>query len=124
MNMTEAVKTVLSKYATFSGRAKRPELWWFVLFMFLVNLGLTLIEGAVLAPILGFDAFSEDAGQPLTMISSLIFLLPSLAAMVRRLHDVDRSGWWYFIVFIPVVGFLVLIFWATRPGTEGSNQYG
>jgi uncharacterized membrane protein YhaH (DUF805 family) len=124
MDMTEAVKTVFGKYATFSGRAKRPELWWFVLFMFLVNLGLTLIEGAVLAPILGFDAFSEDAGQPLTMISSLIFLLPSLAAMVRRLHDIDRSGWWYFIVFIPVVGVLVLIFWATRPGTEGSNQYG
>ena len=86
MGMTDAVKTVLGKYATFSGRAKRPELWFFVLFIFLLNLGLALIDGAVLAPILGFDAFSQDAGQPLRMISSLIF-------------------------------------WATRPGMEGSNQY-
>ncbi|MEH6570216.1 MAG: DUF805 domain-containing protein [Halioglobus sp.] len=124
MEPTEAVKTVLAKYATFTGRAARPELWWYVLFIFLLNIGLAIIEGAVLAPILGFDAFSKDAGQPLRVISSLIFLLPSMAVMVRRLHDIDRSAWWYLIIFVPVIGVLLLIFWATMPGTEGSNQYG
>ena len=78
----------------------------------------------MLAPILGFDTFSKDAGQPLRVISSLIFLLPSIAVMVRRLHDIERSGWWYLIVFIPVVGAIVLIFWATRAGSDTPNQYG
>ena len=58
------------------------------------------------------------------MIESLVLLLPSLAVAVRRLHDIDRSGWWYLIIVIPIIGPLVLLYWYIQPGTDGSNQFG
>ncbi|MEM1048610.1 MAG: DUF805 domain-containing protein [Pseudomonadota bacterium] len=124
MSLTDAVRTVLSKYATFQGRAVRSEFWFFVLFVFLLFTVLAFIEGAVLAPALGFSAFDRDAGQPLSLIASLALLLPNIAVAVRRLHDIDRSGWWLLIGFVPVLGFLVLLYWYIQPGTDGANQYG
>jgi uncharacterized membrane protein YhaH (DUF805 family) len=124
MNMQTAVKTVLSKYATFSGRAPRSEFWWFTLAVIILSIIVSIIDGAVVAPMLGFEAFAEEAGDPLRMIVSLALLLPSLAVAVRRLHDIDRSGWWYFIIVIPIIGPLVLLYWYIQPGTDGSNQFG
>ncbi|MEH6593898.1 MAG: DUF805 domain-containing protein [Halioglobus sp.] len=124
MNMPTAVKTVFSKYATFSGRAPRSEFWWYTLAILLFTLLLGLLEGIVLAPMLGFEPFSQELGQPLRLIAALVFLLPSLAVTVRRLHDIDRSGWWYFVIVIPLVGVFVLLYWEVQPGTEGPNQYG
>jgi uncharacterized membrane protein YhaH (DUF805 family) len=124
MNMQTAVKAVLSKYATFSGRAPRSEFWWFTLAVIILSLILSVIDGAVLAPMLGFEAFAEEAGNPLGVIGSLVLLLPSLALAVRRLHDIDRSGWWYFIIIVPIIGPLVLLYWYIQPGTDGSNQFG
>lgn len=124
MSFTEAVRTVLSKYATFQGRAVRSEFWFFVLFIFLLFTLLAVIEGAVLAPALGFSAFDPDAGQPLSLIASLALLLPNIAVAARRLHDIDRSGWWLLIGFVPVIGLLVLLYWYIQPGTDGANQYG
>ena len=124
MDMQTSVKTVLAKFATFDGRAPRSEYWWFILAFILLSLVLGIIEGAIIAPMLGFEAFADEAGQPLRVIISLIFLLPCLAVSVRRLHDIDRSGWWYFIVFVPLIGGLVLLYWFIQPGSEGSNQFG
>ena len=124
MNMQTAVKTVLGKYATFSGRAPRSEFWWFTLAVIILSLIVSVIDGAVLAPLLGFEAFADEAGEPLRMIESLVLLLPSLAVAVRRLHDIDRSGWWYFLIVIPIIGPLVLLYWYIQPGTDGSNQFG
>ena len=124
MNMQTAVKTVLGKYATFSGRAPRSEFWWFTLAVIILSIIVSIIDGAVVAPMLGFEAFADEAGEPLRMIESLVLLLPSLAVAVRRLHDIDRSGWWYFIIVIPIIGPLVLLYWYIQPGTDGSNQFG
>ncbi len=124
MSFTDAVRTVLSKYATFQGRAVRSEFWFFVLFVFLLFTILAVIEGAVLAPALGFSVFDPDAGQPLSLVASLGLLLPNIAVAVRRLHDIDRSGWWLLIGFVPILGFLVLLYWYIQPGTQGTNQYG
>ncbi|MEH6582287.1 MAG: DUF805 domain-containing protein [Halioglobus sp.] len=124
MDMPTAVKTVFSKYATFSGRAPRSEFWWYTLAILLFTLFLGLVEGIVLAPMLGFELFSQELGQPLRLIAALAFMLPSLAVTVRRLHDIDRSGWWYFVMLIPLVGVCVLLYWEVQPGTDGQNQYG
>ena len=124
MNMQTAVKTVLGKYATFSGRAPRSEFWWFTLAVIILSIIVSIIDGAVVAPMLGFEAFAEEAGEPLRVIESLALLLPSLAVAVRRLHDIDRSGWWYLIIIVPIIGPLVLLYWYIQPGTDGSNQFG
>lgn len=124
MNMMDAVKTVLGKYATFSGRAGRAEFWWWTLFLVLLFLAISLVEGAILAPMLGSEAFSPDAGQPLGMLATVLVILPALAVDVRRLHDIDKSGWWYLIAFVPIIGSLILIYWFIQPGTEGENRFG
>ena len=124
MNMTTAVKTVLGKYAVFSGRASRSEYWWWLLAMIILFTVLGLIDGALVAPMLGFEAFQPDAGQPVSFLVSLGLLLPNLAVSVRRLHDTDRSGWWLLLGLIPVIGTIVLLIFYVQPGTDSSNQYG
>jgi len=124
MEMVTAVKTVLGKYATFSGRAARPEYWWWVLATVILFFVLGLVDGALVAPMMGFEAFEPNAGQPLSVIASLGLLIPNLAVAARRLHDTDRSGWWLLLGLIPVIGSLVLIFFLVQKGTEGSNRFG
>ncbi len=119
-----AVQTVLEKYATFIGRASRSELWWWWLFVLLLSLGTQLIDGLFIAPLLGFEVLEENTGQPLTLIALLALLLPNIAVSVRRLHDIDRSGWWVLIGLVPFVGVLVLLYWWVQSGTNGPNTYG
>lgn len=114
MNMIEAVKAVFSKYVTFSGRARRAEYWWFVLFSFIVSIVLTAIDFGVLGVRSGL----------LGNIWSLAVLLPSLAVAARRLHDTDRSAWWLLVFLIPLIGFIVLIVFFAQKGTEGGNRFG
>jgi len=124
MDMKTAVQTVLGKYATFSGRAARPEYWWWVLATLILFTVLALVEGMVFAPMAGHEAFSAEAFQPLSTLASLALILPNLAVSVRRLHDTDRSGWWLLLNIIPVIGTLVLIFFLVQAGTEGQNRFG
>jgi uncharacterized membrane protein YhaH (DUF805 family) len=121
MNMIEAVKAVFSKYATFEGRARRSEYWWFVLFNLIVSILLTAVFGGGRG--MG-DGGMMMGGGLVANIWSLATLLPSIAVGARRLHDIDRTGWWQLIWFIPVIGWIVLIvFFATR-GTAGPNRFG
>jgi len=124
MDMQTAVRTVLGKYATFTGRAGRPEYWWWVLATLILFSILHVIDGAIFAPMFGFPAFSAEAGQPLSAIASLALLLPNLAVAARRLHDTDRSGWWLLLSLIPILGTLVLLYFLVLRGTEGSNRFG
>ena len=123
-NLATAARRVLSKYATFSGRAPRPEFWWWTLAVFLALLILGLIESLLLAPLLGFGIGDEDAGQPLSALASLALILPNLAVGARRLHDTGRTGWWLLIGLVPIVGILVLIYFYVQPSDPGDNDYG
>lgn len=110
MTFGEAVNDGLSKYATFSGRTSRSGYWWFYLFYILVLVGASIVDAAIKTPIL-------------TGLAVLGLFLPSLAILVRRLHDTDHSGWWILISFIPLVGTIVMIVFAcTDSGPP--NKYG
>lgn len=124
MSFIEAIQTVWSKYATLSGRASRPEYWWWVLFIVLLNIVTGIVDGAIIAPALGYERFTQDAGQPLSLIAALALLIPGFCVGVRRLHDIDRSAWWLLIILIPFIGVLVLLYWMMRPGSSGSNNFG
>jgi uncharacterized membrane protein YhaH (DUF805 family) len=109
----------LRKYATFEGRARRKEFWWFELFVFLVSFALVLAEVAVV----GFDAALESSFGPSTLFT-LAILIPGLAVTFRRLHDIDRSAWWMLIIIIPFIGAIILLVWNCQRGTIGANRYG
>ncbi|MET0541148.1 MAG: DUF805 domain-containing protein [Variovorax sp.] len=106
MNFMQAVQVCLSKYVDFKGRARRSEFWWFFLFQVIVQ---------VIASFIG-DVVSSIAG--------LALLLPALAVGARRLHDIGKSGWLQLIALIPLVGFLVLIYFWVQPGATEGNPHG
>lgn len=122
--MPQAVNSVLARYAVFHGRSGRAEFWWWVL-AYLILITITrVIDAILLGPVLGLIPFAPDPGQPLSVLCTLALLVPNLAVAVRRLHDVGRSGWWLLLLLIPLVGVLVLIFWAIQPGQPGPNEFG
>jgi uncharacterized membrane protein YhaH (DUF805 family) len=99
MNFSQAISTCFSKYATFTGRASRPEFWWFFLFQILISIVASMF------------------GEVVNGLVSLALLLPALAVGARRLHDIGKSGWWQLIA-LTIIGLLVLIYWWVQPGNN------
>ena len=116
--MNYFIDCLTKKYACFSGRARRQEYWLFVLFNIIASIVVGVIGGA-LASATGVVVFSL-----LSNIYSLAVLIPSLAVTCRRMHDTGRSGWWWLISFIPVVGWIVLLVFCCLDSQPGENQYG
>ena len=108
MNFGEPIRTCLSKYATFSGRASRSEYWYFSLFGSIVALASPLIYSVTARNTVGFA---------INVIINLVLLLPYLAVSVRRLHDIDRTGWWVLLLWIPFIPAL-LIFTTVEPAAQ------
>jgi len=114
MWFTEALK----KYAVFSGRSRRKEYWYFVLFVVLISLMLSIVDSLI-------GAYDRSSGVGLlSSIFSLAILIPSIAVSVRRLHDIDRTGWWVLISLVPLVGWIVLLIFHVQDSTPGTNRYG
>lgn len=109
---------VLKQYADFSGRARRKEYWMFVLFNIIFGLVLGFIDGMIGA----YD--SQTSYGVLGGLYTLAVLIPSLAVTVRRLHDVGKSGWMYFIILIPFIGAIWLLVLMLTDGNSGVNEYG
>ncbi|MDA1174910.1 MAG: DUF805 domain-containing protein, partial [Chloroflexi bacterium] len=117
MSFDEAIRTCLSKYASFSGRASRAEYWWWVLAVILLQVGLFAVAIAA-----GETSLAAAVGLAWIVVVLGTFL-PSIAAAVRRLHDTDRSGSWLLLVFVPF-GSLVLIVLLAQAGYRGPTRYG
>jgi uncharacterized membrane protein YhaH (DUF805 family) len=112
------LEALTKKYATFAGRARRSEYWYFVLFYILAAVALSIIDVVV-------GTYNEESG--LGLLSGLFMLatiVPSLAVTARRLHDTDRSGWWLLLYFIPVLGALVLLVFMVLDSQPGTNRFG
>jgi uncharacterized membrane protein YhaH (DUF805 family) len=98
MNFKQAVSSCFSKYVDFSGRARRSEFWYWTLFVIVVQAVLEMLDSA---------AFPDLVWGPFSSIFTLATVLPGLAVMVRRLHDLDRTGWWVLLMFVPIVGWII-----------------
>jgi uncharacterized membrane protein YhaH (DUF805 family) len=106
----------MGKYATFSGRAKRSEFWWFYLFTVLLSWGASLVEAATIQG-------DMEGVQIISSIVSLAFLLPTLAAGSRRLHDIGRTSWWLLLILTGIGIILLIVWWATDSKKE-DNKFG
>lgn len=106
----------LKKYATFSGRARRKEFWMFVLFNYIFMIALMILTLTIKQ--------SEGIVGILFTLYSLAVIIPMLAVAVRRLHDVDISGWYLLIGLVPIIGSIILLVKYCSEGTPGTNRYG
>lgn len=121
MGFMEAVKSVvLHRYADFQGRSRRSEYWWFYLFQVLLSFAGQILAGILgsILPILGLII------GILLIVAFLGLLIPGIAVSIRRLHDLDRSGWWLLIALVPLVGLIVLLYFFCSKGTDGDNRFG
>lgn len=108
----------LKKYAQFGGRSRRKEYWLFVLFNMIFSIALTFIDAFIgtLNLELGLGLLSSTYG--------LAVFIPSIAVGFRRLHDTGRSAWWFLLFLIPLIGWLVILFYLVQDSQEEENQYG
>ena len=126
MGLVEAVKSVFGNYATFSGRARRSEYWFFYLFN-LINVFVFMIVASIIGAIFGGGkgaAGGLAVGYVLYILYGLAAFIPSLAVAVRRLHDTNRSGWNLLWCLLPFVGGIVVLVFMVMDSTPGENQYG
>jgi uncharacterized membrane protein YhaH (DUF805 family) len=124
MNFPQAIARCLRRYGVFSGRAARSEYWYWISFLFLGRILAKVLDVVVFqAPLLDSQPFGA-ATHPFYGTFAVIVVVPSLAVEVRRLHDVNRSGWWILISFT-IIGILYpLLVWKCRSGTDGDNRFG
>lgn len=112
------LKVVRDNYANFSGRARRQEYWMFTLFNMIFIIAIAILSGGIAS------ATDMPAFMGLYFIYVLGVVLPSLAVVVRRLHDVGKSGWFYLISLIPFIGAIWIFVLLVTEGDRGANQYG
>ena len=113
--MMDHYLNVWSNFFNFSGRARRAEYWTFHLFNTLVLFGLAFALGMVAG---------KEAAGPFAGLFMLASLMPGLAVAVRRMHDIDKSGWNLLLGFIPLIGPILILFFAVKDGTRGENRFG
>ena len=117
MSMVDAYKAMWKNYAKFSGRARRSEYWWVILAQTLISTAFSLINMAAGDSVLGAVA------MVVISVYGLATLIPMISLAVRRLHDIEKSGWWYLLSCIPCIGAIILIVFFCKEGTAGSNRY-
>ena len=111
MGFGQAISAGFSNYVNFSGRACRSEYWYWILFIIIAD-----IVAAIIDQTLGI--------QLVTGLFGLVTIIPNIAIAIRRLHDLDRTGWWILLGFIPLIGWIILLIWYVTKGTDGPNRFG
>jgi uncharacterized membrane protein YhaH (DUF805 family) len=114
MNFFDAIKSGFVNYVNFSGRAVRSEYWYWVLFGLICGIATAILDAAI---------FPDSEFSPINGIFNLATLLPGLAVAARRLHDIDRTGWWLLIA-LTIIGLIVLIVWFCQKSDPGPNRFG
>ena len=116
MNFQTSIKTCFNKFAIFSGRASRSEFWFFILFGTIGGIVATIIDVMI------FGYTIEENG-PIYLIFWIITMIPSVAVATRRLHDINKSGWWQLLWFT-IIGGILLIVWHAAGGDNKKNKFG
>ena len=116
MDFQTSIKTCFNKYADFSGRALRSELWFFALFIVLGSIVSIIFDVMVLG-------YSVESYGPLNLIFSVALILPSISVTARRLHDINKSGWWQ-LIELTIIGILLILVWNVAEGEKKKNKYG
>lgn len=111
MRFDQAVASVVSNAFNFTDRACRSEFWWWALLTNIVTTVVYVVDLRLHTSII-------------FLLLTLLIFFPNLAVEVRRLHDMETSGWWVLLSFIPILGVVILMLWFTARGTNGDNQYG
>lgn len=111
---------VRDHYADFTGRARRREYWMFQLVSVLIIVGIMVVTGILS---MGSDVLA-GVGFLLYIVFALALTVPSIAVVVRRLHDTNRSGWFYFLGLVPLIGTFILLYMLIQEGDAGTNDYG
>ena len=115
MNFAQAISSGFRNYVGFTGRACRSEFWFWQLYVFVASICLSVLDLA---------AFASANWSPLSTVFSLAILLPGIAVGARRLHDINKSGFWLFLWFLPIIGWIIMIVWAIKKGDQGDNRFG
>ena len=116
MDFQSSIKTCFNKFAVFSGRASRSEFWFFVLFGFLGGIITVIIDVMILG-------YPYEENGPINLIFSVALTIPSIAVAARRLHDINKSGWWQ-LLWITIIGGILLIIWHATEGENKKNRFG
>lgn len=125
--MINAYVNYWKNYANFRDRARRADYWWAVLCQGII---LTVLSIIMMTVTMGAIMSGRSMGgfailiSLVTVVFSLASIIPTLSLAIRRLHDTGRSGWWYLIAFVPMVGGIALFVFMCLAGTPGDNQYG
>ena len=117
IGFSSAAMLGFTRYFDFRGRSSRAEYWWFVLFLVLVDLALSLFDSV------SFLAGGFTGGLFGTLWSIAV-IVPQISIGARRLHDINRSGWWLLLLVIPILGWGILLIWAVKQGDQGNNSHG
>ena len=127
MSFVEAVKQYFIRWNDFNTRSSRSEYWWATLFATFAPSLFGFAVGFFIGFTFSYAGFSEDVTMTIVGIAAfamqIFFIIASTALVVRRLHDVDKSGWWYLIIFT-IIGMIPLLIWFCTKGSEGSNRFG
>ena len=128
MTFSESIRTCFGKFITWEGRAARSEYWYFVLFCILCQIAAGIVDNVLGT---GFKMMNPATGLEQSigygwvyLLTALALFLPQLAVLVRRLHDTNHSGWWYWFVLVPLIGAIMIIVWLCSRGTSGNNDFG
>ena len=116
MDFQTSIKTCFNKYADFSGRALRSEFWFFCLFGFIAGIATVIIDVMVLG-------YSIESYGPINLLFTVALILPGIAVTTRRLHDINKSGWWQ-LIELTIIGILLIVIWNATEGEKKKNKYG
>lgn len=115
-----AISLFFRNYANFNGRSSRGAYWWWLLSSFVIRFGILALEKILL----GADANDFGGVGPFTILFLLATLVPEISVGARRLHDADKSGWWLLVGLVPVLGWILVLWFLAQPGVRAANTFG